>query len=440
MSRSVVPVAVICLSVATVVAQRPAPAAQLDAAMKAFWDAEDQGAAEKAAKQVAASGASFEDIRARVKAGRAYGKAKTGRIDLPTRDHGLALDNVLEVPADYDPARAWPLRVTLHGGVGREPPGPGDPPARPLANRIPSDGELVLHPRAWAQSQWWNPGQVDNIARLLARVKHDYNVDESRTYVTGISDGGTGVYFLAMRAATPWAACLPLNGHPLVIANPDTGADGQLYSGNLVNCPLHLVNGGKDPLYPAASVEPLVAMFKKAKIALEWDVYPDAGHDVSWWPQERAKFEAFLARHARVPHPDSISWETERTDRYNRFRWLVIDRLGKRAGDVVLEDVNAYSPVPIVQRTLFAREKPSGRVDALRKGNDFEVKSRGVQQFTLLLSPDVVDFSKAVRVTVNGKVAHDAIVKPDAATMLTWAARDQDRTMLYGAEIRIVVP
>src|SRR4029450_11052911 len=120
MSRSVVPVAVICLSVATVVAQRPAPAAQLDAAMKAFWDAEDQGAAEKAAKQVAASGASFEDIRARVKAGRAYGKAKTGRIDLPTRDHGLALDNVLEVPADYDPARAWPLRVTLHGGAGRE--------------------------------------------------------------------------------------------------------------------------------------------------------------------------------------------------------------------------------------------------------------------------------------------------------------------------------
>ena len=421
-------------------AQRPAPASQLDAAIKAFWDADDESAADKAAKQVVATGASFDEIRSRLKAGRPYAKAKTGRIHLPTRDHGVALDNVLEVPADYDPARAWPLRVTLHGGVGREAPGPGDPSARPLANRIPSDGELVLHPRAWAPSQWWNPGQVDNIARLLARVKRDYNVDESRIYVTGISDGGTGVYFLAMRTATPWAACMPLNGHPLVIANPDTGADGQLYSGNLVNCPLHIVNGGKDPLYPAASVEPLVAMFKKAKIALEWDVYPDAGHDVSWWPQEREKYEAFLATHARVAHPGQVSWETERTDRYNRFRWLVIDRLGKRATDVALEDVNAYSPVPIMQRTLFARDKPSGRVDAVRKGNHFEVKSRGVQQFTLLLSPDVVDFSIPVRVTVNGKVAHDAIVKPDAATLLTWAARDQDRTMLYGAEVHIVVP
>jgi hypothetical protein len=153
-------------------AQRPAPASQLDAAIKVFWDADDESAADNAAKQVVATGASFDEIRSRLKAGRPYAKAKTGRIDLPTRDHGLALDNVLEVPDDYDAARAWPLRVSLHGGVGREAPGPGDPPARPLANRIRSDGELVLHPRAWAQSQWWNSGQVDNIARLLARVNH----------------------------------------------------------------------------------------------------------------------------------------------------------------------------------------------------------------------------------------------------------------------------
>ena len=33
-----------------------------------------------------------------------------------------------------------------------------------------------------------------------------------------------------------------------------------------------------------------------------------------------------MTSHARVAHPEAISWETERTDRYNRFRWLVIDR------------------------------------------------------------------------------------------------------------------
>jgi len=93
-----------------------------------------------------------------------------------------------------------------------------------------------------------------------------------------------------------------------------------------------------------------------------------------------------------------------------------------------------------MERTLFEHEKPSGRVDAARTANAFDVKTRGVQAFTLLLSPDVIDFSKPVRVMVNGKVAHDGVVKPDVATMLTWAARDQDRTMLYGAELHVLVP
>ena len=118
----------------------------------------------------------------------------------------------------------------------------------------------------------------------------------------------------------------------------------------------------------------------------------------------------------------------------------MIDRLGKRPSDVALKDINTYQPIPVMERTLFDHEKPSGRVDAARTANAFDVKTRGVQAFTLLLSPDVIDFARSVRVIVNGKVAHDAVVKPDVATLLTWAARDQDRTMLYGAELHILVP
>jgi len=36
-------------------------------------------------------------------------------------------------------------------------------------------------------------------------------------------------------------------------------------------------------------------------------------------------------------------------------------------------------------------------VDVTRSGNTFEARTRGVVQFTLLLSPEVVDFSKPVR-------------------------------------------
>jgi hypothetical protein len=44
-----------------------------------------------------------------------------------------------------------------------------------------------------------------------------------------------------------------------------------------------------------------------------------------------------------------------------------------------------------------------------------------------------------VQVTVNGAQAFSGMVKKDLPTLLKWAARDNDRTALYGAEIRITV-
>jgi dienelactone hydrolase len=345
------------------------------------------------------------------------------------------------VPDGYDPAKQWPLRVQLHGGVGRLPPQRGGQPARPLTNnRISGEPQLILQPRAYSTTEWWERNSARNVLDLVDDVKRAYNVDESRVYVTGISDGGTGVYFFAMRNATPWAACLPLNGHPAVLANPDVGADGSLFVGNLVNCPMYLVNGGRDPLYPASSVAPLVDMMKRAGVPILFTVYPDAGHDTSWWPVERRNYEAFLSAHARVAHPARISWETERTDRYNRFRWLTIDRLGARPSDVDLEEVNEFALASGRKITLYSHPGAAGRVDISRDGNQFEARTRGVQQFTLLLSPDVGDFSKPVRVSVNGRTAFEGPVTRDVGTLLKRAAEDDDRTMLYGAEVTVRVP
>jgi dienelactone hydrolase len=409
--------------------------------MAAFWDADNPKGAERAVRQVVASGATFGEIRERLKQGRRYSRARTGRTSIRTVDADVSLDNSVEVPDDYDPVRAWPVRVYLHGGVGRPAPSIDDPPARPLSNRNPLPGEIVIFPRAWSTSAWWTAGQVNNISHLLDRVKRTYNVDESRVYITGFSDGGTGVYFLAMRAATPWAACVPLHGQPLVLANSKIRVDGQLYAGNLANCPVYIVNGGRDPLYPAMEMVPFVDMFRRAGVTVEFRVYPEARHDLSWWPDERPRVEAYLAAHRRDAHPDRISWETERTDRYNRFRWLIVDRLGPRSSDQPLADVNTISLGPGMERPLFDRSRSSGRVDAVRRGNRFELKTRGVSELTLLVrADDAVDFQQPVIVTVNGRVVHDAVVRPDASMLLTWAARDNDRTMLYAAALRIAVP
>jgi len=101
--------------------------------------------------------------------------------------------------------------------------------------------------------------------------------------------------------------------------------------------------------------------------------------------------------------------------------------------------VEGEFPAPEPQ-PAFRREAPWGAVEAVRDGNAFDVRVKGVAAFELYLSAAVVDLTKPVKVTVNGKVVHDALVEDQLLFLLTQAAADQDRTMLYRARLSISVP
>jgi hypothetical protein len=75
-----------------------------------------------------------------------------------------------------------------------------------------------------------------------------------------------------------------------------------------------------------------------------------------------------------------------------------------------------------------------------RTGNRVDATTSGVGAFTLLLSPDQFDFSRPVTVTVNGRPVFGAAVQKDVRTLMKWAARDNDRTMLFAAELTVEVP
>lgn len=452
-------VALTVLLLARVLAQAPAAGnhTAIDKAFDAFWKADDAKDAAKAADRLVKTGIDFDVAWARLKAGRTYAKEKTGAQTM-RRSAGLGtiFENRIEVPADYDPARPWSLRVQLHGGVNRPatpvPSGPdieGEPSnrqggsgsrapnlaRRSTVNRVPGDSQIYFYPSGWVDAQWWHATQIDNILTVVDTLKRRYNVDESHIYLTGISDGGTGAYFIAMKETTMWSSFLPLNGSILVLGNPDVRADGEIFANNLVNKPLYIVNGGRDPLYPVANVETHIAWFKNLGVPFVFNPQPNAGHDTSWWPYVRGPFERFVQEHPRQPHPEKLSWETDRTDRYNRAHWLVIDALGSTSSDASNLPPEGFGGQ--ADSGYFKHRVASGRVDIERHGNAFEARTRGVREFRLLLSPDVIDFAKPVTVSVNGKRLFDGAVKKDPAVLLAWAAKDNDRTMLYGAELRI---
>jgi len=503
-----------------------ASGAAIDAGFSSFFLARTAQEAAAASDRIARSGVGFDEAFRCLRQGRVYSRAVTrGVVQASYRSESGEYFYTLDVPESYDPARRYQVRVQLHGGVGRIE--AGVPPRAGSNGRLPGVEQIYVMPYAWRDAPWWSGRQVANLRAILDVVKRTYNVDENRVVVSGVSDGGTGVYYLAMRDATPFASFLPLNGFIRVLENETVEADGDLYPNNLLNKPLFIVNGGRDPMYPASVVEPYVEHLKSAGVDLVYRPQPTAAHDTSWWPEIKDSFEQFVADHPRIPLPDTLTWETGSPNIPSRAHWLIIDRLaavrpderpladvnrmstpaaldfgirgsgtrvnrvvkgsnadqiGLRSGDVVLTINNqparpeadvadllrSYPPgrplllivtrggasgrpvrltgryAPTVRTgesdVMFLHQRESGRVDLTRTGNRVEVKSRGVAAFTLLLSPDQFDFERAVTVVVNGRTVFDAMVQRDIRTLLKWSARDNDRTMLFAAELAIEIP
>jgi poly(3-hydroxybutyrate) depolymerase len=503
-------VVVVCASIV----QGATPA--VDAAFQRFWEAATPEQAAAAAEQVARSGVTFDEALARLKRGRTYpADVPRGVVPLTHRIGDTEFPYTLDIPQTYDPAREYQVRVQLHGGVGR-------PDAAPRGNGIGALAgveQIYVLPTAWSAAEWWTDRQVTNLREILDRVKRTYNVDENRVVLSGVSDGGTGAYYVAMRDTTPFASFLPLNGTLAVLRNRSMRIDGELSANNMLNKPLFVVNGGRDPLYPAAEVEPFIEHLSRGGVDLTYLPQPEAVHNTAWWPDVKETFEAFVRAHPRNPLPDKLTWETDLTGEANRAHWLVIDALapatadgpmadlnafntgplpnfglrvagtrilsigegsnasifGFRPGDVVvsingkavpsgsnvLEAIGSFEPNQMLKLAvtrddqpvelvgffmsaapggvtpLFRRTVPTGRVDLVKTGNTVAVTSRGVGTVTLLLSPDAFDFARPVVVTAGGRTLFEGPVTRNLATLMKWAARDNDRTMLFAAELQV---
>lgn len=496
-----------------------AAAPSVDVAFKAFWDAASVPAAVTAAADVVASGLTFDEAYTRLQKGRSYSAAAPhGVVRLSRGRAAGAFPYTLDVPATYDSNKKYQVRVQLHGGVNR--------PAAAMRGdgsigSLAGDPQIYVLPQSWRDAQWWASSQLENVLAIVDAVKRTYNVDENRVVLSGVSDGGTAAYFFAMRETTPFASFLPLNGFVLVLRNRDLEIRGALFPHNMTNKPFFVVNGGQDPLYPAARVEPFVKQFQAGGLQTVYQPQPDAGHNTNWWPEVKPAYEAFVRDHPREPHPARLTWQTDDTATHNRAHWLVIDRLGNPRPGEELPDINDFKAgqepnfglrsagmrvvavlpgsnarefglmpgdviVSINDRTLprgleltefmaiyepgtrlhfvvsrgdrpvdlngtyqptmmtrvspiFVSDRPTGRIDVVREGNTVRADTRGVAAFTLLLSPEVFDFSKPVTVIADGKTVFDGPVQKNLQTLMAWAARDNDRTMLYGAELKVTL-
>ena len=377
--------------------------AALDGAIADFWEARTDDEVSAASADILATNATIEEVWPRLRAGRTYDRsAPTGRLLLSrTNRDGLEHEYVVLIPDNYDPANRYPVRVYLHGGVSR--------PKRENGEfwrneaRITRNDAVVVIPSGWSESLWWQDSQIENLSGILHDLKRTYNLDENKVFLLGISDGATGAYYQGFKATTPWAAFLPLNGHPVVLANPATDSDGDIHVTNLRNKPLFVINGDEDPLYPTSSVRPFLSLFDAAGVLIDFRAQPNAGHDTSWWEDEAPAMDAFMAEWSRRPLPPRLSWETETTDRYNRAHWLVIDELGAVEGEPSLESHNTIvDPTQLNLGINMLGVMDSG-LKLIEIGGDSIASAAGLQSDDNLIgiegefNPSVEDLTQALQ-------------------------------------------
>jgi chitodextrinase len=129
---------------------------------------------------------------------------------------------------------------------------------------------LVLFPQSL---NGWGPAhQVEDALRILRLVIKKYNIDESRVYIHGLSNGGGGVYVALKRAPWMFAAALPMS------AVYDGGVISQGLVSEVAKLPLWIFQGGQDIAPSPNQTYNYIRHFRNAGANVRYYLYPHLGH------------------------------------------------------------------------------------------------------------------------------------------------------------------
>jgi predicted peptidase len=218
---------------------------------------------------------------------------ETGFLDRRASVAGRSYRYQVFVPAAYTPAQRWPVILFLHGAGER-----GDDgllqtqvglgaALRQNAARFPA---LIVFPQAPAESLWTGvPAQVAIAA--LDEISREFQTDSDRVYLTGLSMGGNGAWYLAYRYPSRFAALVPICGfvtpfgpwaRPFTPVVPgDSGAPFDALARQVRRVPTWIVHGEVDNVVPVEQSRQAAAALKAAGASVQYVEVPGTGHN-SW--------------------------------------------------------------------------------------------------------------------------------------------------------------
>jgi predicted peptidase len=199
------------------------------------------------------------------------------------------------LPQHYTKLHHWPVVLYLHGSSER-----GSDNTRQvsegLAPAVERFGErykaIVIFPQCDFGHEWYGEMELMALAELEDVIR-EFHGDRRRIYLTGVSMGGAGAWYMA-RHNRRFAAIVPVCGE--VARRPDepfpsdpppdiariVGAPdpyGTLAE-EIGQTPVWAFHGAQDNVVPVSESRSMVAALRQAGNSVRYTEVPDAGHNV----------------------------------------------------------------------------------------------------------------------------------------------------------------
>jgi predicted peptidase len=240
-------------------------------------------------------------------------------FSLRAADNSLLMPGRLYVPPDSSSGEPRPLILFLHGGgeMGTNNTSQVNGNIDNLLNAAKARGAFVLAPQT--NAGWHAQFMTSYAAELTLDALDQFNVDERRVYVTGLSMGGGGVWNMVHRygdlfaAAVPICALLPSNDF-----DPAGALDEPIWAFHARNDDVVPVTNtrtmidrileaaGKPlPAYPSLNSTAFY-LFDNDQPDLHYLELPVGGHGIWAYAYNQPRMYDWMFAQVQVPEPSTI--------------------------------------------------------------------------------------------------------------------------------------
>ena len=212
---------------------------------------------------------------------------ETGFLNRTVQQQGGHVRFQVYAPPGYTAAKQWPVILFLHGAGergsdGSLPTTTGLGPAvRQHAVWFPA---IVVFPQAPA-GQAWRGATLETAFAAFQQSAREFGGDPNRAYLVGLSMGGYGVWELALRHPSVFAAIVSVCGGLAAPPRfpettvPAAGPNGyNTVAKRLVRTPVWLFHGHADTVVAVTESRQLHAAFQAVGGRSQYTEYPGVGH------------------------------------------------------------------------------------------------------------------------------------------------------------------